>query len=198
MQWAFEEGPPIFERCSKLIRTVVKVFNIITQLGFCAVYFVFIPSTIKAVLDPYGIIIDIHIHMAIIFIPILLTSLVRNLKFLIPFSIIANISLGIGLVMTLYIAGRDLPEISSRPAVADLSKLPLFFGTAIYCFEGISMVLPFQNEMKEPEKFGSPFGVLNVGMTIVGGILIMIGSVGYLKYGEEVKGSVTLNFPPSL
>lgn len=52
--------------------------------------------------------------------------------------------------------------------------------------------------MKNPERFGSPLGVLNVGMTVVGGILTVLGFIGYLKYGEGVKGSLTLNFPPSL
>lgn len=49
--------------------------------------------------------------------------------------------------------------------------------------------------MKKPEKFGSALGVLNVGMTIVGALLVSMGFIGYLKYGENVMGSVTLNFP---
>lgn len=49
--------------------------------------------------------------------------------------------------------------------------------------------------MKNPEKFGSVLGVLNVGMIIVGAILVSMGFIGYLKYGENVMGSLTLNFP---
>jgi len=49
--------------------------------------------------------------------------------------------------------------------------------------------------MKEPRRFASPFGVLNVGMIIVACFYFMIGFFGYVKYGDSVKGSITLNLP---
>lgn len=47
--------------------------------------------------------------------------------------------------------------------------------------------------MKKPEQFTKRFGVLNVGMTIVTSLLLVMGFIGYLKYGDEVAGSLTLN-----
>ena len=58
-------------------------------------------------------------------------------------------------------------------------------------------VLPLQVEMKHPEKFNSPLGVLNFGMSITTILLIIVGTIGYLKYGEDIKGSITLNLPPT-
>jgi proton-coupled amino acid transporter len=49
--------------------------------------------------------------------------------------------------------------------------------------------------MKKPEQFTKPFGVLNVGMAIVTSLLLVTGFLGYLKYGDDVKGSLTLNLP---
>ncbi|XP_046687471.1 LOW QUALITY PROTEIN: proton-coupled amino acid transporter 1-like [Homalodisca vitripennis] len=139
--------------------------------------------------------VDVHILMAIILIPMVSTAMVRNLKFLVPFSVLANILTGAGVCLTMYISMHDLPPVTSRNAVGSISTIPLFFGTVIYCFEGIGLVLPLQSEMKNPDKFGSRFGVLNVGMTIVGCALLWVGFVGYLKYGEDVAGSLTLNLP---
>jgi solute carrier family 36 (proton-coupled amino acid transporter) len=101
-----------------------------------------------------------------------------------------------GIGITMYYACQDLPSISERNYVASLRQIPLFFGTAIFAFEGISLVLPLQNAMKVSENFHKHTGVLNVGMTVVTIIFTMFGFIGYLKYGEDVQGSLTLNLPP--
>lgn len=54
-------------------------------------------------------------------------------------------------------------------------------------------VLPLKNEMKKPGNFNKPLGVLNVGMVIVCFMFVAMGFLSYLKYGDEVAGSVTLN-----
>lgn len=53
-----------------------------------------------------------------------------------------------------------------------------------------------KNEMRKPEKFQKPLGVLNVGMVVVGSIFITVGFLGYLKWGDNVLGSLTLNLQP--
>lgn len=83
---------------------------------------------------------DVHLHMAIILLPILCTALVRNLKYLAPFSTVANVFMLLGLVITTYYTTQDLPPVSSRNYVATWSQFPLFFGTAVFAFEGIGLV----------------------------------------------------------
>ncbi|CAG2122159.1 unnamed protein product, partial [Medioppia subpectinata] len=68
-------------------------------------------------------------------------------------------------------------------------------GTAIYAFEGIGLVLPLQKEMREPDSFGGSVGVLNTGMTVVACLYTAVGFFGYLKFGDKVLGSITLNLP---
>ncbi|XP_039287467.1 proton-coupled amino acid transporter 4-like [Nilaparvata lugens] len=193
VQICFEEGPKFARPWANTVRICTYVFITITQLGFCSVYFVFISSTLVKILVPYGINIAAHTYMTMILLPILATALIRNLKFLTPISSLANLSLGSGVLLTLFFASRDLPPLATRRMAADWKQLPLFFGTTVYAFEGISLVLPLQNEMKNAKKFDTKFGVLNMGMTVVCAILISIGFVGYLKYGDDVKGSLTLN-----
>jgi len=52
------------------------------------------------------------------------------------------------------------------------------------------------NEMKKPNNFNKAFGVLNIGMVIVGIMFVTMGFLSYLKYGDDVAGSVTLNLAP--
>ena len=100
-----------------------------------------------------------------------------------------------GILITYYYATLDLPHISERNNVSSLHKLPLFFGTAIYIFEGIGLVLPLKNAMENPENFSKRFGVLNVGMVGLATLFVSFGTIGYWKYGEEVSSTVTLNLP---
>lgn len=50
--------------------------------------------------------------------------------------------------------------------------------------------------MKTPKSFGGVTGVLSQGMSFVTILYVLMGFVGYAKYGECVEGSVTLNIPP--
>ena len=101
-----------------------------------------------------------------------------------------------GLIISYYYASQDLPPITERNFTPqNLHQLPLFFGTAIFAFEGIALVLPLQNAMKNPQQFSKLYGVLNVGMVFVTGIFISFGAIGYWKYGEATEGSLTLNLP---
>ena len=113
-----------------------------------------------------------------------------------PCSAIANVCMITGLVICYYYSVQDLPPISERHYITpDFHRLPLFFGTAIFAFEGISLVLPLQNAMRKPQQFSKLFGVLNVGMVVVIGIYTSFGAIGYWKYGEATEGSLTLNLP---
>lgn len=49
----------------------------------------------------------------------------------------------IGIGTTIYLLAGDLPPLSERNIVGDFSNIALFIGTAIYAFEGISLVSVF-------------------------------------------------------
>ncbi|XP_076669235.1 proton-coupled amino acid transporter 2 isoform X3 [Andrena cerasifolii] len=197
VEMCFATGPLALRKYSVLMRKLVNIFLCITQLGFCCVYFVFIAKNMKQVLDVYGISMDVHQHMAVILIPIMLSTWIRNLKYLVPLSSLANFLVTSGYLATMYIMCHDLPPIQERRYIADWHQLPLFFGTVIYSFEGITLVLPLKNEMKKPSNFNKALGVLNVGMVIVGTMFVAMGFISYLKYGDAVAGSVTLNLQSS-
>jgi proton-coupled amino acid transporter len=81
---------------NSLIRFVIDGFIVLIQLGFCCVYFVFVPASIKQVIDFYSSKSPpIQIYQLIMLIFVIGFSMIRSLKVLAPFSLIANIiSLG--------------------------------------------------------------------------------------------------------
>lgn len=78
--------------------------------------------------------------MIIVVIPVLVSCMVRNLKYLTPFSTIANILMAVGVSVVVYEASQDLPPVSTREYIGSWQTIPLYFGTAIYAFEGIGLV----------------------------------------------------------
>lgn len=52
--------------------------------------------------------------------------------------------------------------------------------------------------MESPHQMGKMFGVLNVGIVIVTAFYFTIGFLGYVKYGDEVKASLTLSLPQTV
>lgn len=197
---AFELGPEGARKYASVVSKIIKSFLVITQLGFCCVFFVFIPQNLKQATDcmtTSGTGISQMGFMGIIVIPILLICYIPDLKHLAPISLLASVIQMTGIIITFYYIIRDLPEVYERvPAFNSWATMPLYFGSAIYAFEGIGLILPLENKMEMPRRFRGATGVLNTGMVIVICMFMAMGFFGYLQYGSNVQGSITLNLPP--
>lgn len=55
--------------------------------------------------------------------------------------------------------------------------------------------MPVENNMRTPQHFLGCPSVLNITMTVVGSLYTVLGVFGFLTYGEETQGSITLNLP---
>ncbi|KAG9334678.1 hypothetical protein JZ751_007337 [Albula glossodonta] len=106
-----------------------------------------------------------------------------NLKYLAPFSLLANLAMCTSL---------NIPFPVSLPYVGKPKDFALFFGTAIFAFEGIGVVLPLENKMQKPQRFSM---VLYLGMAMVTFLYISLGTIGYLCFGANIGASITLNLP---
>lgn len=135
---AFLAGPSGFHKWSGCARVVISTFIVMVLTGCCCVYNVFVATNMKQVIEYYAHInYDLRWYILALLIPLILINLIRNLKHLAIFSVIANIFVALCLAITAYYVFTDLPAFSERPAIADYRKMPLFFGTAIFALEAI-------------------------------------------------------------
>lgn len=65
---------------------------------------------------------------------------IQSLHGLSYFSLIANFLNFAGLIFVLFYVVQDSPPQSERPAFVGWFDLPMYFGTAVYAFEGIGLV----------------------------------------------------------
>ncbi|KAA0709273.1 Proton-coupled amino acid transporter 2 [Triplophysa tibetana] len=188
-------------------RRVVNMFLNITQLGFCCVYFVFLSDNVKQVVETAnattvnchtnetGVIVPSYnsrLYM-VFFLPfIIVLVFIRNLKYLAPLSFFANITMCVSLIFIYYYCLTNIPYPINLPLAGRGVDYPLFFGTAIFAFEGIGVVLPLENKMQNPKDFTK---VLYLGMGIVTAFYISMGTIGYIGFGDHIRGSITLNLP---
>ncbi|XP_013141646.1 PREDICTED: proton-coupled amino acid transporter 2-like [Papilio polytes] len=194
---AFEFGPKPLRPWANFARTFVDYALTCTYLAALCVYIVFIAENFKEVLDVYApeYKLSVETYCALTLVPLVLICQIRNLKWLVPFSAIANVLLVICFAITMYYIFGDLPNPAEREMVASFTQWPLFMSTVIFAMEGIGVVMPVENEMAKPEQFLGCPGVLNVAMTIVIGLYGVVGFFGYIRFGDDVRGSVTLNLP---
>jgi len=189
-------GAKQFHKFAKPARLVINWFVCITQIGFCCVFLVFVGDNLQQVVSHFTQLDwDSRIYMAIVSVPLIFLNWIRNLKLLTPVSVVSNCLQIFSIIVVLYYVMQDLPSITMRPAFQTWGGLPLFFGTAIYTFEGIALVLPLQKDMKRPQDFRGCTGLLNIGMSIVASLYLTVGLFGYWKYGEDIESSITLNLP---
>lgn len=142
--------------------------------------------------------------MLVLMVFLLFSCQIRPLKFLVPFSAIANVSMMICFGITFYYMidylqfPEDKPRIDKtltdlEPALAkSISGLPKFMVTVIFAMEGIGTILPVENSMEKSNFIGCP-GVLNTSMVIIVFLFGSIGFFGYYVFGEDTQPSITYN-----
>lgn len=171
------------------------------------------PSTLS-----YQVVINERQLIFAIFPVLLLLSWVRTLQRITPFSSLgaftalhsrhmpykltrscscscpANCAVLLGIVIVFYFSisywheHADDEEPVERAERFNWRALPEFYGTAVYSFEGIGLILPIQNEMREPERFPR---VLAACMLAILVLFLLLGEIPTIAFGRITSGSMT-------
>jgi len=194
---AFLDAGGVWADNAHHMRRLINLFLCMSQIGSNAVYILFVAQNIMPIVETYlnpGW--NYRLYIACLVVPVILICSIKNLRYLSPCSVLANILEFVGLgIIFYYIFCTSLPPTSSVPYFTAFTKFPIFFGTAIFAFEGISVVLPIENQMTRPQDMLGWNGVLNQSMVTIAGLYIAMGFFGYLKYGATTASSITLNLP---
>lgn len=192
----FQYGPVKLRKMANFSKLFVDYGLMATYFSAGCVYIVFIGSSLEKVINTAADLDwSVRIYILLTMLPVLLIGQIRELKFLVPFSFLANMFIVVTFGITLYYIFKDPLVFDDKPNFASFATLPLFFSTVIFAMEGIGVVMPVENSMAKPQHFLGCPGVLNTAMGTVITLYAVIGFFGYVRYGDEAAGSVTLNLP---
>ncbi|CAG9781899.1 unnamed protein product [Diatraea saccharalis] len=197
---SFANGPQALRRFAYSFKIFILVSLFLTYFGTCSVYTVIVAKNILQVvayyMDTKEEDVEIRIFIIALLLPLIFMAWVRNLKYLAPISMIANVFMGLGLGITFYyIVGTGELKVDNikNMLIKPPGEWAEFFSLSIFAMEAIGVVMPLENAMKTPKSMLGICGVLNKGMSGVTLVYILLGFLGYLRFGEEVKDSITLN-----
>lgn len=178
------------------------------------------PPCQQVAFEAFNIDLGPKVWIAVVVIPIVLVSWIKNLKHLGPISLLANLSLFVGLVIVVYDMIFNLAtkvKLSTEflgPKNCDETDIPvmnvaMYLGTTFYAFEGIgcvsetrltlfpyitlaplTQILPIENKMKQPSHAPR---IIIVGMCIVVSVFVGFSFLGFLAFGYDLQPSITYN-----
>lgn len=193
---AFLCGPKTIRPWANVSKIFVNTALCATYVSGACVYVVFIATSLKQVADfRTGTDVDVRLYIVSLIPALILLGQVRNLKYMVPFSMLANIFMMCGFSITLYYIFSNVRSLDGVKLFSTPEQLPRFFATVIFAIEGIGVVMPVANNMKKPHHFLGCPSVLNVTMSIVVVLYAVMGIFGYLAYGEDAEASITINLP---
>lgn len=161
-------------------------FAIVTsQLGFCCAYILFIGHNLHSIWSD----VDMRLYAVILFPLYVLLSWIRTMRYLAPVAIAANAALILAVTTVFYYGFSELKVERSYPFI-NISTFPLFFGIAVFGYEGINLAIPIQSSMLNPRAYPR---MLDLSLVCVGVLYVLFGSLGYLFFGEDTDPIITNN-----
>lgn len=181
----------------KYMRAAILFSIALSQIGFVAAYIVFTAENLRAFIlavSKCRAWIDIKYFVMIQLIIFLPLSLIRNISKLGATALVADAFILLGLI---YLSYFDIRTIVINHGFSDVANFnprdwTLFVGTAIFTFEGIGLVIPIKEAMKQPSKFN---GVLSGVMIVITSVFVLMGTLSYAAFGSKTKTVILSNLP---
>lgn len=180
------------------MRIVILVSVALSQIGFVCAGVIFTAENMRSFLDAVtrgGPPLSTNMLIAIQILLLLPLTLIRNMSKLGSAALLADACILLGLSYIYYYDVRRLIKLGGlEPSVVmfNPSDFALTIGSTIFTFEGIGLILPIQQSMKKPERFGALlYGVMFLITVVFAGV----GFLSYAAFGEKTKVEIIDNLP---
>lgn len=197
---AMNYGPNWMKWCSNFSPKCVYFFNLLNQFLILSSYILFMANTIKVIMDINGNYMDIRIHITIIAaILIILNIIIRDSMFVGVLAVIGNIlTLSAIIISTVIFTTNNSFDFDKLVKIGNFKGIILAFGTFVFAFLSIGIFISIEYNMRTPKYFSRLWGIFNLCITIGSGLYLIIGIMGYTKYGDDLEESFIKNFEQNI
>ncbi|CAJ1408948.1 unnamed protein product [Effrenium voratum] len=178
-------------------KILVDCCLILTQYGFAIADIIFIVENVRDVVCVETAQAACPSRAAVCagtLICVLPVTWLRSLQVLTVPVLMSNVVLLCGISWVYYccFVQLGLHGISPNVILFNWAEFPVFFGCAVFSFEGVGLILPIQFAMQQPTQFPK---ILRRAMFILGSLFASFGMFGYAAYGLDTKDMITFNIP---
>eukprot|EP00434_Breviolum_minutum_P031164 symbB.v1.2.027562.t1/scaffold2838.1/size69213/3 len=191
---------------------IVDICVVISQLGFCIAYCVFVAENIQAIIFEqvggmvsmgqmqsscklYGFLGSEQLvyYIILILFPLLIpVTWLRQLKYfamsnaIASFLVIASVAFMLVILIKRYLEGG----VGQNLSMFNWHGTLIYVGTAMYAFEGVAVLLPVEEKMASPEKMPQ---VVCWTLLLITVLQISFASIAYMNYGAATQSVVTIS-----
>ncbi|XP_063390041.1 proton-coupled amino acid transporter-like protein pathetic [Cydia fagiglandana] len=192
---------PKVARWSTCYRKWIDVITCLNLFGSCAAYQLMVAKTIKQLAeDTQESIIEglfpglpnLRAYIAFMIVPFIIICLITEIKYLAPFSIVANVVIAVAIIMTINYAVKNNPGFENMVVANSFMDIIKYTGMAVFSMSCAGVVIPVENNMKDPKKF--PL-VLGIGYIFIIGSVFSASFFGYVAFLDKCESPITMNFP---
>ncbi|KAF5367185.1 hypothetical protein D9758_003891 [Tetrapyrgos nigripes] len=180
------------------LRYLILTSIVVSQIGFVGAYTIFVAENLQAFVSGVTKCMTVLsvkwfiLIQCMVFLPL---SLIRDIVKLSSTALVADAFILAGLI---YIFSSEFSLIAERGtrevALFNPKDFSLFVGTAVFSFEGIGLIIPITDSMREPRKFPKVLsGVMAFLLLLFGGS----GVLAYLTFGSEINTNILVNLNPA-
>lgn len=175
---------------------MVNLCVFLIQIGISAIYYVFVAVHIQQLVEYFtSIRVSEVIYLFAVFVPFVLASYLRNLRVIAILSAIGSVCILFCIIMIFQYLIRQPHLGLSMPWFKNFNGVMTAGGSILYAFEAQALVLPIENKIRKPKQMVGWNGVLSVGMFFITFLYAATAFLGFVTYGDGVKGSIALNLP---
>ncbi|CAJ1459317.1 unnamed protein product [Effrenium voratum] len=201
-----------FEVYGPMGQLVVDIAVVVSQLGFCTAYCVFVAENVQAIVfEAVGGMVgsdekrkcslsgflasDMLVYYIILMcIPLLIpVTWLRQLKYFAVTNTLASLLVVVSVLFMLIALVKRYVEVGPEGGELELYNLHgtlVYVGVAMYAFEGVGVLLPVQESMAEPHRMPE---VVCWTLSLACLLQVVFASLAYLNYRQHTASIVTIS-----